>query len=85
MKKYLLAFAATAAMTTPAFAEYYIIRGADEKCEIVETVPENTVQVGPLSFTTRDEAQRQVEVVCQDDTTVVETDEDGNAVVIERN
>jgi hypothetical protein len=86
MKKYLLALAASAAITTPAFADYYIIRGPDEKCEVVETVPENTVRVGPLAFTTRDEAERQVEVVCTEDRVVVESgdDDDNDGVVVER-
>jgi methionine-rich copper-binding protein CopC len=87
MKKYLLAIAATAAMTAPAFADYYVVRGPDEKCEVVETVPESYVQVGPLSFGTRDEAQRQVEVICKQDNVVVETDDDDDdkTVIIERN
>ncbi len=79
MKKYLLAIAAAAVVTTPAFADYYIVRGPDKKCEVVEIVPENTVQLGPLSFTTRNEAERQTEVVCDryDD-----GDDDGDAQVI---
>lgn len=87
MKKYLLAFGAMAAMSTPAFADWYVVRGPDEKCDVVETVPERYVQVGPLAFTTRDEAQRQVEVICSQDSVVVESDDDDDddRVVIERN
>ena len=87
MKKYLLALAATAVMTTPAFADYYIVQGPDKRCEIVETIPESYVQVGPFSFTSRDEAERQVEVVCKDQSVVIEGDDndDDDTVVIERN
>ena len=86
MKKYLLAFAATAALTTPAFADWYVVRGPDEKCQVVETVPESYVQIGPLSFSTRDEAERQVEVICKQESVVIEgDDDDNNTVVIERN
>jgi hypothetical protein len=87
MKKYLLAIAATAAMTTPAFADWYVVRGPDEKCQVVETVPESYVQIGPLAFSTRDEAERQVEVICKQESVVIEGDDndDDNAVVIERN
>jgi hypothetical protein len=86
MKKYLLALGATAALTTPAFADYYVVQGPDKKCEVVETVPESYVQIGPLSFATRDEAERQVEVICKQDNVVVDTDDDDDStVVIERN
>lgn len=79
MKKYILAFGAGLVISAPAFAadEYYIVRGPDKKCTVVETLPQDNtiVQVGPLAFSTRNEAERQVEVVCNED------DED---VVVER-
>lgn len=39
-----------------------------KKCKVVETVPTDKtwVQVGPLSFKTRDEADKQVTVICKE-------------------
>lgn len=62
-------------------AEYYVVRGPDRKCTVVESKPRDTtiIQVGPLAFTTRDEAERQVRVLCRDD-----YDRRNDSVVIER-
>jgi hypothetical protein len=91
MKKTLFAIAATAcaAVATPAFAEYYIVRGPDENCKIVETLPsdDTLVRVGPLSIGTRDEAEREVRVVCKDHYIVDEDDaddDDDSRVIIEQ-
>jgi hypothetical protein len=70
MKKILIIAAAAAAVgVTPAFAaEYYIVQEKTTKeCKIVETRPTETtwLQVGPVAFTTRDEADRQIKVVCK--------------------
>jgi hypothetical protein len=68
-----------AGMAAPAFADgYYIVRGPDKHCRVVEKIPEGRefIRVGPLSFGTRDEAERQVKVVCRD--------ADGGVVVRER-
>lgn len=70
MKKLLLGLALASSLSAPAFAaEYYVVRGPDKKCRVVETRPtESTVvQVGPLAFVTRDEAESQVRVLCKDD------------------
>jgi len=70
MIKSLFAVAVIAGFSAPAFsAEYYVVRGPDKKCRVVETRPvESTVvQVGPLAFVTRDEAESQVRVLCKDD------------------
>ncbi len=82
MKKYILAAGLAFAMSAPAFAEeYYIVRGPDKECRVVETRPtESTIlQVGPLAFKTRDDAERQVKVVCRED-----SDRDAPDVVIRR-
>jgi hypothetical protein len=53
----------------PAMAEeYYIVRGPEKECRVVETRPTDTtiVQVGPLAFKTRDEAEREVRVLCKE-------------------
>ncbi|MGE0766320.1 MAG: hypothetical protein AB7L90_07630 [Hyphomicrobiaceae bacterium] len=50
-------------------AEYYVVREkTSKKCKIVETRPAETtwVQVGPAAFKTRDEADRQIKVICKE-------------------
>ena len=53
--------------------EYYIVRGPDKRCRVVESRPtdQTVVVIGDKAFVTRDEAERQVRVVCKD--------EEGNA------
>ena len=68
MLKYVLPFAVAMGVAAPAFAaEYYIVRGADQKCKIVETRPtEKTVTViGDKAYVTREEADKQLAVVCK--------------------
>ena len=64
-----LAAAAAALVSTAALAaEYYVVQEKTTKeCKIVETRPTETtwVQVGPLAFKTRDEAEKQIKVVCK--------------------
>jgi hypothetical protein len=65
-----LAVAAAAALTfsSAAFADYYIVQDKTTKgCKVVETkLTETTwIQVGPMAFKTRDEAQKQVAVICK--------------------
>ncbi len=70
MKKSLLALALIAGASAPAFsAEYYVVRGPDKHCRVVETKPADAtiVQVGPMAFVTRDEAESQLKVLCHDD------------------
>jgi hypothetical protein len=70
MMKSLLVFGALVAMAAPAMAdEYYVVRGADRECRVVESRPsDNTiVQVGPLAFQTRDDAERERTVLCRED------------------
>jgi hypothetical protein len=69
MKKFILAAGLGLVLATPLTAqEYYIVRGPDKDCRVVETRPTDTtiVQVGPLAFKTRDEAEREVRVVCKE-------------------
>lgn len=58
-------------MTFPAFAaEYFIVRDADDKeCRIVETRPteETVVVIGDRAYVTREEAEKELAVVCKDD------------------
>ena len=70
MMKSLLALAIVAGTAAPAFAaEYYVVRGPDKRCRIVESKPVDTtiVQVGPMAFVTREQAESQVKVLCKDE------------------
>ena len=71
MLKYVLPIAALTAMTAPAFAaEYYVVRDPSTKtCRVVETRPtDKTVMViGDKAYVTREEAEKQVKVVCTKD------------------
>jgi hypothetical protein len=59
------------ATSAPAFADYYIVHGPDRYCRVVERfVPgeeRDLVRVGPLRLGTREEAEREVRVICRDD------------------
>jgi len=69
MLKYVLPLALLVGATAPAFAaEYFIVRGPDRKCQIVEKRPTDTkmVVIGDKAYVTRDEAQKQMTVVCKD-------------------
>jgi hypothetical protein len=70
IKSICLSAAAVALLSTSAFAaEYYVVQdSATKKCKVVETRPTETtwVQVGPLAFKTREEADRQIKVICKE-------------------
>ena len=56
-------------VAAPAFAaEFFIVRGPDKKCQIVEKRPTDTkmVVIGNKAFVTREEAQKELTVVCKD-------------------
>jgi len=56
-------------VSAPAFAaEFFIVRGPDKKCQIVEKRPTDTklVIVGEKVYVSRDEAQKQLALVCKD-------------------
>ena len=62
-----IAAAAVGMLSSAALADYHIVQEkATKECKIVETRPTETtwVQVGPLAFKTRDEAEKQIKVVC---------------------
>ena len=52
----------------PAFAaEYFIVRGPDKQCRVVEKPTEKTIViVGDRAYVTREEATKQVAVVCKE-------------------
>jgi hypothetical protein len=69
MIKYVLPVALLIGATAPAFAaEYFIVRGPDKKCQIVEKRPTEKMMVviGDKAYVSRDEAQKQLAVVCKD-------------------
>ena len=69
MLKYALLAVGAVAVATPALAaEYFIVRGPDKQCRVVEQRPtEKTIVVlGDRAYVTREEAERQVKVVCKE-------------------
>jgi hypothetical protein len=68
MLKYVLPIALLIGATAPTFAaEFYIVRGPDKKCTIVETRPtdKTMVVIGDKAYVTRDEATKQMAVACK--------------------
>ena len=49
-------------------AEYFIVRGPDKKCKVVEKRPtdKTVVVVGDRAYVSREEATKQVAVVCKE-------------------
>lgn len=67
--KYVLSIAAVLAVATPAMAaDYYVVRGPDKKCKVVETRPtdKTIVVIGDRAYVSRAEAEKQIKVVCKD-------------------
>lgn len=78
-----LAAGALAALSTAAFADFYVVQEKSSRdCKVVETRPtESTwIQVGPMAFKSREEADRQLKVICRDRA----GSSDGGGVSIER-
>lgn len=69
MLRFAIAGGVLALAATPAFAQFYIVQSkTDKTCKIVETKPADTttvVIVGDKTFTTREEAEKQIKVVCK--------------------
>lgn len=69
MTKYLLtATILLGSVTAASAAEYFIVRGPDKKCKVVETRPKEktVVVVGDRAYVTREEATKQLAVVCKE-------------------
>ena len=67
--KYVLPLALIVGIATPALAaEYFVVRGPDKKCKIVETRPtdKTVVVIGDKAYVTREEADKQLKVVCKE-------------------
>ena len=68
MIKYALPLAILLGATAPAFAaEFFIVRGSDNKCKVVDVRPTDTkiVVIGDKAYVTRDEAEKQMAIVCK--------------------
>lgn len=68
MMKYVFSLGVLVALSAPAFAaEYFIVRGPDKTCKIVETRPtdKTIVVIGDKAYVTREEAEKQIRVVCK--------------------
>jgi hypothetical protein len=68
MKTIVLAGAFAVIGSTAFAAEYYVVQEKSTKqCKVVETRPMETtwVQVGPLAFKSREEAETQLKVICR--------------------
>jgi hypothetical protein len=68
MVKYVLPLAILVGSAAPAFAaDYYIVRGPDKKCKVVETRPTDTtmVVIGDKTYVSEEEAEEQLAVVCK--------------------
>jgi hypothetical protein len=69
MLKYVIAIGVAVGVATPALsAEYYVVRGPDKKCIVVETKPvdKTIVVIGDKAYLTRDEAEKNIKVVCKE-------------------
>jgi len=70
MLKYVIAVGVAIGVAIPALAakEYFVVRGPDEKCKVVETRPteKTMVVIGDKAYVTREEAEAQVKVVCKE-------------------
>jgi hypothetical protein len=68
MIKYVIPIAILFGTTASAFAaDYYIVRGSDKRCTIVETRPtdKTVVVIGDKAYVSREEATRQMAIVCK--------------------
>lgn len=69
MLKFMLPVALILGFAVPASAaEYYVVRGPDKKCKVVETKPtdKTIIVMGDRAFVSREEADRQLTVVCKE-------------------
>ena len=69
MLKYVVAIFVTLGVITPALAgEFWIVRGPDKKCIVVEKKPveKTIVVIGDKAYVTKEEAEGQIKVVCKD-------------------
>jgi hypothetical protein len=69
MLKYVLAASIVVGSVAPVLAaEYFIVRGPDKTCKVVEARPtdKTVIVIGDKAYVTREEATKQVAVVCKE-------------------
>ena len=69
MLRYVVALGTALAVATPALAaSFYVVRGVDNRCRVVEVRPvDKTIFVfGSKVYVTREEAEAQIKVLCND-------------------
>ena len=69
MLRYIFAFGIVLGVATPALAaSFYVVRGLDNKCRVVEVKPvDETIFVfSGKVYVTREEAEAQIKVLCDD-------------------
>ena len=70
MLRYVLAASILAGSVVPVLtaAEYFIVRGPDKACKVVEVRPtdKTVVVIGDKAYVTTGEATKQIAVVCKD-------------------
>lgn len=68
IKQVLTATILLATVSAASAADYYIVRGPDKKCKVVETRPteKTIVIVGDRKYVSREEATKQIAVVCKE-------------------
>jgi hypothetical protein len=69
MRRFLMSILILAGFAGNAMAaEYYVVRGPDKKCKVVETKPTDSkiIVMGDKAFVSRGEAEKQVKVICKE-------------------
>jgi hypothetical protein len=67
--RYAIAFGTVLGVATPALAaSFYIVRGLDDTCSVVDVWPvDKTIfVVGKKGYVTREEAEDQIKLLCED-------------------
>lgn len=79
--KFLLATLIMLAFADPAFANWWIVRSADEKCLVVDIEPsgKDVTKVGKDVYQTREQAEADVKGLCKEPNATAPTSTPGNA------
>jgi hypothetical protein len=67
MTKYVLALAIAAGAVSPAFADFYIVRGADKTCKVADAKPTDKTMtvVGDKAYKTKADAEKELKTACK--------------------
>ena len=79
--RFLLATLILVAFADPAFANWWIVRSADEKCLVVDIEPSgnDVTKVGKDSYLTREQAEADVKGLCKEPDAAAPTSAPGSA------